>query len=258
MNDFEKEEAAREFQYVYFIENHISTSNVLLELSRKQTVADNLECVKIAQKEKREKEIYIYSIYRFRFYSSRVKENFSKIKENISKAKENISKDLDIQFKPKEPKSYEITIEMKDENQEKFEKKIEITDFEKDIFIFNFQFDKNKGWIMDKDPPKSYSFTLEEQFLIYVDYLRNGYIKIKLNYRQNLGLILSVQQLLLGKDKKFKFTFFLIILLEYFPTPLVQRHLQCFKPSKIEAIGTISETKLMQTKNILKAFEKKT
>ena len=132
MNDFEMEEAKREFQYVYFIENHINTSSVLLELSRKQTVADNLECVKIGQKEKREKEIYIYSIYRFRFYSSRVKENFSKIKENISKAKENISKHLDIQFKQKEPKetkepkSYEITIEMKDEKQEKFEKKLKL------------------------------------------------------------------------------------------------------------------------------------
>ena len=99
MNDLEKEEETREFQYIYFIENHIETSRVKLFLSRKQTVADNLECVKVSQKEKGQKEIYIYSIYRFKFYSSRVKENFAKIKENIAKAKENISKHLDIQFK---------------------------------------------------------------------------------------------------------------------------------------------------------------
>ena len=46
-SDFEKEEETREFQYVYFIENHIGTSKVKLDLSRKQTVADNLECVKV-------------------------------------------------------------------------------------------------------------------------------------------------------------------------------------------------------------------
>ena len=257
MNDLEKEEETREFQYIYFIENHIETSRVKLFLSRKQTVADNLECVKVSQKEKGQKEIYIYSIYRFKFYSSRVKENFAKIKENIAKAKENISKHLDIQFKQKDEKVYDITIEMEDENEEKFEKKLSIKDFEKDIFIFDFKFDKNKGWILDKEPPKSYSFTLEEQFLIYVDFLRNGYIKLKQQSRQNYGLILSVQSLLVGKDKKFNFTFYLIILLECFATPLVQRHLQCFKPSKIETLGIISEEKLKQIKNILNVFERK-
>jgi hypothetical protein len=32
--DFEKEEETREFQYVYFIESHIGTSQVKLDLSR--------------------------------------------------------------------------------------------------------------------------------------------------------------------------------------------------------------------------------
>jgi len=253
-SDFEKEEETREFQYVYFIENHIGTSKVKLDLSRKQTVADNLECVKIGKIG--EKDTYIYSIYRFIFHSSRLKENYSKIKENISKVKENISKHLDIQFKQKDIKSYDIIIEMEDEREEKFEKKITINDFERDIFIFDFKFDKNKGWIMEKEPPKSYSFSLEEQFLIYVDFLRNGYMKLKQKARQNYGLILSVQQLLIGKGKKFKFTFYLIILLECFAIPLVQRHLQCFKPSKIESPGTISKEKLRPITNILNVFEK--
>ena len=153
--NFEKKEETRDFQYVYFIENHIGTSQVKLDLSKKQTLADNLECVKINKKVGGEKDYYVYYIYRFIFYSS--------------KAKENISKNL------KEAKSYEIGIEMKDENDVYFEKKINIDDFERDIFIFDFKFDKIKGWISDKDPPKSYSFSLEEQFLIYVDFLRNGY-----------------------------------------------------------------------------------
>lgn len=97
--DFEKEEEAREYQYVYFIENHIETTHVIIELSKSQIVADNLECVKKDKKEINSKYIYIYSIYRFRFYSSRIKEIDSEIKENLSKLKENIPKHWDIQFK---------------------------------------------------------------------------------------------------------------------------------------------------------------
>jgi len=33
--DFEKEEETREFQYVYFIENHIETAHVFIGLSKK-------------------------------------------------------------------------------------------------------------------------------------------------------------------------------------------------------------------------------
>ena len=81
-------------------------------------------------------------------------------------------------------------------------------------------------------------------------------MKLKQKSRQNYGLMLSVQNLILGKDKKFNFTFYLIILLECFTTPLVIRHLQCFKPSKIESLGIIQKEKLKQIKNILNAFEK--
>ena len=257
MNDTEKEEETREFQYVYFIENHIETSHVKVELSRKQTVADNLECVKINQKEIDSKDNYFYSIYRFRLYSSRIIENFSKIKENIAKVKENISKRLDIQFKQKEIKSYDITIEMIDEDKkDKFEKTIKIKNFQYDMFVFDFKFDKSSGWLMNKDPPKSYSFSLEEQFLIYVDFLRNGYIKFKQKSRQNYSLINSIQNYLLKRDIKYKFTFYLIIILECFATYLFPNHLVCFKPSKIESIGLISEIKLKQVTNILNIFEK--
>ena len=253
--EFEKEEETREFQYIYFIENHISESRAILNLSRKQTVADNLECVRV-DKQEEVKEIYVYSIYRFKFYSSRVKEIYSENKGNISKLKENISKNLDIQFKQKVIKTYDIIIEMEDEREEIFEKKITINDFERDIFIFDFKFDKIRGWIVVKEPPKTYSFSLEEQFLIYVDFLRNGYMKLKQNSRQNYGLIFSVQNMLLGKGKKFKYTFYLIILLECFTTPLFIRHLSVFKPSKIESPGTISKEKIEKVKNVLNEFEK--
>ena len=109
---------------------------------------------------------------------------------------------------------------------------------------------------IDEVSPKSYSFSLEEQFLIYIDFLRNGYMKIKQKSRQNFGLILSIQQLLEENDKKFKFTFYLIIFLECYATPLVQRLLLCFKPSKIEAVGIISVGKLKQVTNVLNVIEK--
>ena len=248
--DFEKEEETREFQYVYFIENHIETTHVFIGLSKKQIAADNLECLYIDNKEIGSKDIYIYSIYRFRLYSFRIKEKDFKLTEDISKHS-------DIQVGQKEIKSYDITIELKDEDKnDKFEKAITIKDFEKDIFIFDFKFDKQNGWIFNKDPPKSYYFSLEEQFHIYIDFLRNRYKKLKQKSRQNYGLILSIQKILEEKNKKFNFTFFLIILLECFATPLVQRHLDCFKPSKIESVGIISEGKLRQVINILNVFEK--
>jgi len=94
------------------------------------------------------------------------------------------------------------------------------------------------------------SFILEEQFLIYANFLRNGYsimpeiltgkeiknlecflfifiiylnfwfvrnfdnfwdyyLKFKQNSRENYDLILSVQDILLGKGKKCDFTFYL-------------------------------------------------
>ena len=255
-SDFEKEEETREYQYIYFIENHIETTHVIIELSRNQIVADNLECVKKDRKEINSKDIYIYSIYRFRFYSSRIKEIDSEIKENLSKLKENIPKHWDIHFKQEEAKNYDITIELKDEKNVKFEKIINIKDFVNDIFIFDFKFDRYNDLVRDEDPPKSYSFSLEEQFLIYIDFLRNGYMKIKQKSRQNYGLILSIQQLLEGNEKKFKFTFFLIILLECYATPLVQKLLLCFKPSKIESFGIISEGKLKQITNVLNVIEK--
>ena len=40
--DFEKEEETREFQYIYFIESHIETSNVKLNLSKNQNITENL------------------------------------------------------------------------------------------------------------------------------------------------------------------------------------------------------------------------
>jgi hypothetical protein len=121
-SDFEKEEETREYQYIYFIENHIETTHVIIELSRNQIVADNLECVKKDRKEINSKDIFIYSIYRFRFYSSRIKYIDSEIKENLFRLKDNIPKHWDIQFKQEEAKNYDIIIEYMNEKNDKFEK----------------------------------------------------------------------------------------------------------------------------------------
>jgi len=212
-SDFEKEEETREYQYIYFIENHIQTAHIIIELSKNQIIVDNLECVKKERKEINLKDIYIYSIYRFRFYSSRIKEIDSEIKENLSKLKVNMPKHWDIQIKKEEVKNFDIIIELTNEKNVKFEKIINIKDFVNDIFIFDFKFDNiYNDLLIDEDSPKSYSFSIEEQFLIYIDFLRNGYMKIKQKSRQNYGLILSIQQLLEENEKKFKFTFFF----EYF------------------------------------------
>ena len=256
IKDFEEGEEIREYQYVYFVENHIKSTHIFIELSRNQIVADNLECVKTDIKEINSKDIYIYSIYRFRFYSSRIKEIDSEIKKNLYILKGNMPNNWDIQFNHIEAKNYDIAIELMDEKGDKFEKIINIKDFENDIFLFDFKFDKISDLSKNKYPPKSYSFSLEEEFLIYIDFLRNGNMKLKQKSRQNYGLILSVQQILEESEKKLNFSFYLIILLECYATPLVQRLLFLFNPSKLDSLGVISQGKLKQITNVLNVIEK--
>ena len=71
VNDAEQ----RDYIYVYFIENHIATSKVSLEMRPfDYEEAGNLECVK--QKYFNQNNIkFIYSIFRFRIFSPKIKEN---------------------------------------------------------------------------------------------------------------------------------------------------------------------------------------
>ena len=89
---------------------------------------------------------------------------------------------------------------------------------------------------------------------MYIDYLRKD-LKLRQDSRQNRGLIKSIQSYLIGKDKKYNFSLYLMIFLECFTTKLVLRHLLSFKPEKIKDIGILNDKKIGQFKGILGMME---
>ena len=221
----------KEFISVYFIENHILISPVTIRFSKNLPQVGELE--KVEQKLYEYNNNFIYTIYRFKI--------------NISKLEST---------KKKEKKKMEIKIKLEDKEDNIFESKIYIDKFNKDIFIYNFKFEKSTMWTQMIEPPLSLKFSNIQQFEIYIEYIRKK-LKLKQNADENIDLIYSTQELLIGSpDKKYSFSFFLLILLECFTTKCVQSLLSCFKPEKIEEIGKIPDKQLKRIKNVLNTFEK--
>ena len=211
----------KDFQYVYFIENHLQSKPATIDFSNKEIYFDELEIAE--QKLYEYDENYAYIIYKFKLFNSRIKNN----KKNV-----------------------EIVIKLKDKAENIFESRIFINDFSRDIFIYGFTFDITKVLSNVIEPPIFIPFNQVEEFEIYINYIRNV-LKKKQDSKENEDFIFSSQKLLAGRDKKFNFSFYLMVLLESCTTKYVKRHLKFFKPDKIEEIGIIKETKLNQIKNLI-------
>ena len=132
----------------------------------------------------------------------------------------------------------EITIIVEDENKQKYNYIIKINKADIDYYEFNFKID---------DDINIFPLSYEEQFVIYIDILRNKYNKDK-NSKENEELI-SATQLLLEKEHNYSFLFVLLIILESIGTEYIDEF--SFNPKKIKKIGKLSEEKLEQIKNKL-------
>ena len=218
------EQKNRNFQYVYFIENHIINAFPTIFLDNISDKANSLEELQ-QHNYKSDKGIeFKCSLYRFK---------------------------LEI----KQKKQLNVTICLKNDNDEIFYKKIIIPDANRDNYIYDFIFEPKKKNIEIKEPPTSFNFSHYQQFEIYVNYLRNQ--KIKQYDQENLDLILSTQLLLMEKGKSYEFSFYLMVLLECFSTYLVENHLAIFNSEQIKGIGEIENKKLKQTISIVNVFERK-
>ena len=62
----------RDYRYVYFIENHIDTSKIEIKISKKLKEADDLQIVH-QDVFHNEYKSFIFSVYRFKIYPSRIK-----------------------------------------------------------------------------------------------------------------------------------------------------------------------------------------
>ena len=218
----------RDYIYVYFIENHIENSQAKIELSKNYLGANDLKIVNTDILDKGKK--YLCTIYRFRIYPTQIE---------------------------KEKKTdFNISIRLTDKSQNKFDSKIMINRFDIDTFVYDLKFDSKSGWTGNIKPPSSFALSYEEQFNYYVQYLRI-ILKLKQSSKQNEGLILSTLHILSG-EKKYTFSFLLMVLMECNTTKYKNDVLLCFEPEKIDSPGTINdEKKMKQTTNALSTYEKK-
>ena len=134
----------KDFQYVYFIENHLQSKPATIDFSKKEIYFDELEIAE--QKLYEYDENYAYIIYKFKLFNSRIKNN----KKNV-----------------------EIVIKLKDKAENIFESRIFINDFSRDIFIYGFTFDITKVLSNVIEPPIFIPFNQVEEFEIYINYIRN-------------------------------------------------------------------------------------
>ena len=215
----EKEEnPKRDFINVYFIENHILTEVVSISLSKNYNEAGelNTELINIVESEPN----YKYTIYCFKVYTKNIKD-----------------KKINIKIKIEGDKGY------------KSEFNINIKDFEKDLFLYDFKYEKVKN----VQSPKSIDLNNIQIFEIYVSFLRKTLKKLQ-NTPENEYFIFSTQQQnLIGKQ--YEFSFYLMVFLECFSIKYVKRLLIMFRKEKIRKIGELPEKKLKQMSNILTLFE---
>ena len=219
----------KDFQYIYFIENHIisETSNIIVSHHYAETIELEIVEDKIHEYYKNFK----YIIYRFKIFTSKL---LSKLKEK---------------------KKLEIIFKLKNSAGNIFENKIIITDFYRDIFIYDFKFKELKGWFKTIKPPISINFNHTQQFEIYLDYIRKK-LKLLQNTKENEDFIFSTQKLLIGESKKYEFSFYLMIFLECYSTKYIRLFLKLFKPKKIDKIGGLSPKKIKLITNLFEVFER--
>ena len=211
-------------QYVYFIENHIINATLTISLENNTKEVNSLEEIELPNYESDKGIEYKCTLYRFK---------------------------LEI----KQRKKIDVIINLKDGNDEIFSKKINIPDTSRDNYIYDFFFEPKKTKFEIKEPPISFGFSHCQQFEIYVNFLRRQ--NIKQQDKNNIDLILSTQLLLMEEGKTYKFSFYLMILLECFATSLIQAHLDAFRIEKIEEIGEIKTPKIKIFKDIIGNLERK-
>ena len=216
--EIKEKKERKEVVYVYFIENHLESKDVEIQLAESAFTSD-LE-IKFQDKFSSGENTFNYSIYRFKISNLKSENKIVAI------------------------------IKLKDKEKNKnFESKIDIDDFTKDIFLYDIEFKSNK--IMKSKASFYFNFSHQEQFEFYIHLLRKI---LNLNQRtnENEDLILSTHKMLDKYGKKYPFSFYLIIFLECFSCAVTYNHLMEFKYNKIDKPENLNPIKVKQINNILK------
>ena len=216
--EIKEKKERKEVVYVFFIENHLESKDVEIQLAESAFTSD-LE-IKFQDKFSSGENTFNYSIYRFKISNLKSENKIVAI------------------------------IKLKDKEKNKnFESKIDIDDFTKDIFLYDIEFKSNN--IMKSKASFYFNFSHQQQFEFYIHLLRKI---LNLNQRtnENEDLILSTHKMLEKYGKKYPFSFYLIIFLECFSCAVTYNHLMEFKYNKIDKPENLNPIKVKQINNILK------
>ena len=141
------------YQNIYFIISFIKSKKIELFFSEQNDFINSLQKVKAIEAHINSNLIYEIAFYRFKINLKRIK---------------------------KEEKKDKIIIILKDENNNSFESKINIHEIktDKDIFLYNFEFEPIKKLLKLIFPP-SRVILAPESFQLYIDYIKNENIPEK-------------------------------------------------------------------------------
>ena len=171
------------------------------------------------------------------------KANFQKVVQKESKYKREsfsvyvfcfdiITQDLKEIDKDKEKKLYRAIIKLQKKERIRdsvFEGKIFFKETQNN-FIYDFEFEEDKGFLKSSPPPLAIKFNKTEQLKLFIQAL--GKLKIKQIHKPSIDLILASQKFLVGK--KFTIDFFLQIMKSCFYTKEVLKLLRTFNFNKIK------------------------
>ena len=191
----------KDFNYVYFIENHINTENPVVSISSDYMYG---ELAQLNQETKNiHNEQFIVTLYRLKIYPPKIKE---RNKEEI-----------DIKF------------ELENRGQ-KFICKEKIKEFDKDNYIYDLKFEE-KGKLRKIKPPKSIMLSHQQQFEIFRDYLKDKE-KIKLlKDKRRENLVICTQKLF---QKEYSLNFYAVIFLECLSKLIRIKQYLLFDPLKVK------------------------
>ena len=217
------EKNENENNYVYFIENHEKKEIAKLSFMKKYSEVNYLE---IAY-EIVDNPDYDIFIYRIKILNQNIKKNRDKI---------------------------DIIIRLEDKEKYKFENRLTNIKLNQDNFIFDFQFEKSQFLFVKKVPPKSLKLSHIDQFIYYLNYLRNK-LKYDKNSVKNNHLISSIQKIL-EEDKEYDFISYLLIFKECSSSSSIQAHLNLFQQNKIKPKKDINKILLNELKELVDSWEK--
>lgn len=216
------------YQNIYFIISFIKSKKIELFFSEQNDFINSLQKVKAIEAHINSNLIYEIAFYRFKINLKRIK---------------------------KEEKKDKIIIILKDENNNSFESKINIHEIktDKDIFLYNFEFEPIKKLLKLIFSP-SRVILAPESFKLYIDYIKSENIPEKDREKKLSDLIYNTQKILFEKKENHLLYFYANIFVEcYKYKTLCLNHIQLFNKDMFN-INEVVYDKYPEVKNIIKSL----